>query len=154
MSMNVSPNLGYRDADAAIRFLVDAFGFELVARYDGPSPGSIAFAQLRWHEGGGIMIYSAPAGRRSVADLAVESADGYPAFSVHVDTRDPDAVHARATAAGAVIQRELQDSPVGTRGFIARDTEGLFWSFGTPLQTLVKTEEGWSPAGERARGQQ
>ncbi|NIQ57360.1 MAG: glyoxalase, partial [Gammaproteobacteria bacterium] len=56
--------------------------------------------------------------------------DGYPAFSIHVDTDDPDAVFAQAAAAGATIVREISDSPYGTRGFVARDPEGLYWSFG------------------------
>ena len=50
-----------------------------------------------------------------------------------MDTDDPDAVFARAVRAGAANVREIQDSPHGTRGFIARDPEGLYWSFGTPL---------------------
>ena len=40
----------------------------------------------------------------------------------------------------------VEDSPVGTRGFIVRDPEGLYWSFGTPLPKLVRDTQGqWRP---------
>jgi uncharacterized glyoxalase superfamily protein PhnB len=146
MTASVWPNLGYRDAPAAIRFLEEAFGFEAAAVYDGPTKGSVGHAELRWPGGGGITLHSAAAGK-SVADLCADAGeDGYPPFSIHVDTDDPDAVFARARARGAVVVRELDDSPFGTRGFIAQDPEGLYWSFGTPLPRLVRHEHGWRPA--------
>jgi uncharacterized glyoxalase superfamily protein PhnB len=62
-------------------------------------------------------------------------------FSIHVDIDDPDTVFARAVAAGALIVRELSDSRHGTGGFVAQDTEGLYWSFGTPLPRLASDGE-------------
>ena len=48
------PNLGYRDARAAIRFLVTAFGFEEVVVYDGEDGDTVGHAELRWPGGGGV----------------------------------------------------------------------------------------------------
>jgi uncharacterized glyoxalase superfamily protein PhnB len=149
MNANVFPNLGYRDARAAIRFLIEAFGFEEVAVYDGEREGSIGHADLRWPAGGAVSLHSAEPGGSTVADLAarVAAADGYPAFSVHVTTDEPDALFERAVAAGAEIVREVEDSPHGPRGFVVRDPEGLYWSFATPLPRLARDEHGqWRPA--------
>jgi uncharacterized glyoxalase superfamily protein PhnB len=62
MNANVFPNLGYRDARAAIRFLIEAFGFEEVAVYDGEREGSIGHADLRWPAGGAVSLHSAEPG--------------------------------------------------------------------------------------------
>jgi uncharacterized glyoxalase superfamily protein PhnB len=48
-----------------------------------------------------------------------------------VVTDDPDAVHRRATDAGAEIIRELSETDYGSREFALRDPEGNGWSFGT-----------------------
>jgi uncharacterized glyoxalase superfamily protein PhnB len=48
-----------------------------------------------------------------------------------VVTSDPDAVHARAVAAGAEITAALHETDYGSRDFAARDPEGNRWSFGT-----------------------
>ena len=44
---------------------------------------------------------------------------------------DPDAHFARAKAAGAVVVRELQDEPYGSRGYMVKDPEEHLWYFGT-----------------------
>jgi uncharacterized glyoxalase superfamily protein PhnB len=138
MSVHPRTNLGYREALVAIRFLEKTFGFEPVVVYDGPKEGSVAHAELRWPGGGSVTIHTAPSAKNSIAGLSewLSTQDGYPALSIHVDTDDPDALFARVVAAGATIVRDLCNSPRGTRGFIARDPEGLYWSFGTPLPRL------------------
>jgi uncharacterized glyoxalase superfamily protein PhnB len=144
--MGAWPNLGYRDAAAAVRVLVDVFGFELGAMYEIPGSEAIAFAELRWPGGGGVMLHSAQARSQAVADICRDpEAASYPPFSIHVDTDDPDALYVRVVRHGAVIVRELADSPMGTRGFVVRDPEGLYWSFGTPLPRLVRERSGWRP---------
>lgn len=131
MNANVWPNLAYKDAKAAIQFLVDALGFEAVAVYERGSKGSFAHAELRWPGGGGVMIHTTGA---------------YPPYSIHVAISDPDALFERVVAAGANVVREVEDSPVGTRGFIVSDPEGLYWSFGTRLPALKRDEGGhWRP---------
>jgi hypothetical protein len=49
--------------------------------------------------------------------------------------------------AGAAVVRPVEDSPYGTRGFVVRDLEGLYWSFGTALPKLTRDAQGrWQPA--------
>jgi uncharacterized glyoxalase superfamily protein PhnB len=123
----VWPSLRARDARALIRFLIDAFGFEEVVVYgDGDR---IDHAQLSWPPGGGIMLGSAPAAP------AAALGDDWPlkpgTFGCYVVTDEPDALFARATAAGATVLREPNDTDYGSRDFAVRDLEGNQWSFGT-----------------------
>jgi uncharacterized glyoxalase superfamily protein PhnB len=120
----VWPTLRARDARALIRFLVDAFGFEETVVYgDG---GRVDHAQLSWPLGGGIMLGSA---HEAGADDPWPLRPG--TFGAYVVTDDPDALFARAKAAGAEITAELHETDYGSRDFAARDPEGNRWSFGT-----------------------
>jgi uncharacterized glyoxalase superfamily protein PhnB len=120
----VWPTLRARDATALISFLVDAFGFEEVLVVpDGD--GGVAHAELAWPPGGGVMLGS---------ERPADADDVWPVrpggFGGYAVTDDVDGVHARAVAAGARIVRPPQDTPYGTREFIALDPEGNHWSFG------------------------
>lgn len=119
------PIIAYTDAPAAIAFLVDAFGFETSAVYRGEDETVVVHAELRWPTGGGVMVGSEGAGEPPFTRLPTGSS------AVHLVTDEPDALHARVTAAGGEIARELRDEPHGSRGFTARDPEGNLWSFGT-----------------------
>jgi uncharacterized glyoxalase superfamily protein PhnB len=144
----VFPNLGYRDARRALRFLVDVLGFQEVVVYEMGSSETIGHAELRWPDGGSVTLHSAEPERSSVTDAAqqAETLGGYPGISIHIQTSDPDALFARVVAAGAAIVRPVEDSPLGTRGFVVRDPEGLYWSFGTPLPKLARDAQGrWQP---------
>ncbi|WP_369637885.1 VOC family protein [Nocardia sp. JMUB6875] len=117
------PTLVYRDAKAAIAFLEQAFGFETRACY---TDGDIVqHAELAWPGGGAIML----GGVRE--DMALECQP--PGVgSVYIAFDDIDALYARAQAAGANITRELRDeTDYESRGFVCRDPEGVYWSFGT-----------------------
>ncbi|MFC6018482.1 VOC family protein [Plantactinospora solaniradicis] len=119
----VWPTLRARDARGLIRFLVDAFGFEEVMV---SAEGDLVHhAQLRWPPGGGIML-------GSVRD---DPEDPWPlqpgTFGGYVVTDDPDALCARAVAAGAELVQEVRDTDYGSRDFLVRDPEGNRWSFGT-----------------------
>ncbi|MCL6675096.1 VOC family protein [Streptomyces panaciradicis] len=120
----VWPTLRAHDARALIRFLVDAFGFEETVVYgDGDL---VQHAQVSWPEGGGVMLGSVREGP--------DAGDGPTPpghFSAYVVTADPDAVHARAKAAGADIITDLHVTDYGSRDFAARDPEGNRWYFGT-----------------------
>ena len=120
----VWPTLRARDARALIRFLVDAFGFEETVVYgDGDH---VDHAQLSWPPGGGVMLGST---RPEAAEDAWPLPPG--SFGAYVVTDYPDAVYARARAAGADIIAELHETDYGSRDFAARDPEGNRWSFGT-----------------------
>lgn len=122
----VWPIFSYVDARAAMTFLADAFGFAprvVHARDD--DPRIVEHAEMAWPGGGGVMVGTAgrddsPFGRRKPGNDAV-----------HLVCADPDALFARATAAGAEVVRDVADEDYGSRGFTVRDPEGNLWSFGT-----------------------
>jgi uncharacterized glyoxalase superfamily protein PhnB len=118
------PALIYADAPAAIRFLVEAFGFVETLVVPGEGGREIAHAELRWPEGGGVML-------GSTGDDNEFSQRKPGASSIYVVTDAPDALFARATAARAEVVRGLRDEDYGSRGFTVRDPEGNLWSFGT-----------------------
>jgi uncharacterized glyoxalase superfamily protein PhnB len=123
---SVYPAIRYRDANAAIDWLRNAFGFEATAVHRGDD-GSVAHAELRlgsstvmlggWREGG-WMDGSEPDPLRST-------------ISLYAVVGDPDAHHDRAVAAGAEVVRGLEDMDYGSREYSARDLDGNLWSFGT-----------------------
>ncbi len=121
----VWPCLNYRDARAAIGFLVEAFGFEEALVVPGETDDVVAHCQLRWPEGGGVMLGTAGREDSEFARLPTSCA------SVYVVTDDPHAVFARATSAGARVVREMRDEEYGSTGFSVLDPEDNIWSFGT-----------------------
>jgi len=120
----VWPTLRAHDARALIRFLVDAFGFEETAVYG--EGDRVDHAELSWPAGGGIMLGSA---RESDADDGWLLVPG--GFGAYVVTDEPDALFARATAAGAEVLTGLHETDYGSRDFAVKDPEGNRWSFGT-----------------------
>ncbi len=124
-SKTVWPCLNYRDARAAIAFLVEAFGFEEALVVPGEDDGAVAHSQLRWPEGGGVMLGTAGREDSEFARLPTSCA------SLYVVTDDPHAVFDRATAAGARVVREMRDEDYGSTGFSVLDPEDNIWSFGT-----------------------
>src|SRR5690606_29378422 len=121
----VWPCLTYADAPAAIEFLTGAFGFLATAVVPGESDGEVVHAELRWPEGGGVMLGSV---RTDDTELAkVPTGVG----SIYVVTDDPHPILASSTAAGARIVRPMEDTDYGSTGFTVADPEGNLWSFGT-----------------------
>ncbi len=122
MTNTIFPIVQYRDARAAIAFLIDAFGFTEAAVYG--EGDTVAHAQLDWPAGGAVMLSTG--GRE-------EGLEEHPVGvgSVYLVVAEPDALFERAVAAGATVSRGLRDEDYGSRGFTVRDPEGVFWSFGT-----------------------
>lgn len=120
------PTLVYTDAPAAIDFLTEAFGFEatLVVPNE-EDPSVVEHAQLRWPEGGGVMLGSADRDGNPFSRRPPGSG------SCYVVTDRPDELHDRALAAGAELFHPLRDEDYGSRGFSVTDPEGNIWSFGT-----------------------
>jgi uncharacterized glyoxalase superfamily protein PhnB len=116
----VFPTLSYDDAQAAIDFLVDAFGAERHAVYGGDD-GIIHHAELRF--GNGIVMLGSAKGEAP----ATRGRGG----GIYIAVTDPDAHCAQARAAGAEIVRDLFDTEYGSREYTARDPEGNSWYFGT-----------------------
>jgi uncharacterized glyoxalase superfamily protein PhnB len=121
----VWPALRYDDAPAAIRFLVDVLGFTEALVVDGPN-GAIAHAELRWPEGGAVMLGSTGYPADKVHDAMKPGSSTIYVVSDHVD-----AIHAKVVAAGAEITTELHDTDFGSHTFSVRDPEGNAWTIGT-----------------------
>ncbi|MDO9380732.1 MAG: VOC family protein [Nocardioidaceae bacterium] len=118
---HVYPAFQAHDPRAVIDFLV-GLGFVETAAY-ADDAGVIQHAQVDWPEGGGVM-------------LGIHKPDGpftqQPGTtSVYVVAADVEAVHARAVAVGAVIDRPLDSPSYGGQEFGLRDPEGNQWGFGS-----------------------
>ncbi|HWH11546.1 MAG TPA: VOC family protein [Solirubrobacteraceae bacterium] len=123
---NIFPALRYRDADAALAWLQEAFGFSEQAVHR-DADGTPAHVELRL--GAGLVMFGQYRDDGWLGGSAPDSLAS--TLSVYVVVEDPDAHHARAVAAGATIVRELTDESYGSREYSARDPEGNLWSFGT-----------------------
>ena len=123
------PCLRYRDAPAAIDWLCRVLGFErhLVVPDDA---GGITHAQLVLG-GGMIMLGSARDNEYGLLMKQPDEVGGAQTQSSYVVVPDPDAVHARAVAAGATIAMPIKDEDYGGRGFSCHDLEGHLWSIGS-----------------------
>lgn len=85
----------------------------------------VEHAQLRWPDGGGIMIGSSNRPGNPFSQRPTGAA------SVYIVTPDPDTLYDRVVRAGAVVFAELVEHDYGSRGFSVTDPEGNIWSFGT-----------------------
>ena len=122
---SVWPCVNYVDARAAIRFLTEAFGFIETIAVPGERDDVVVHAELRWPEGGGVMLGTANRPDSEFSQLPTSAA------SMYVVTDDPHTVFERATKAGAKVVREMRDEDYGSTGFSVADLEGNLWSFGT-----------------------
>jgi uncharacterized glyoxalase superfamily protein PhnB len=120
----VWPALRYDDAPGAVRLLVDVFGFRAALVVPGED-GDVMHAELRWPEGGGVML-----GSTKFCE-GVHAAMKPGATSVCVVSDHVDEIHAKVVAAGTAIVEELNDTDYGSHTFTARDPEGNLWTFGT-----------------------
>ncbi len=119
---SIYPVLKYSDAHAALDFLERAFGFERVAVHENDA-GKVVHAELRF--GDDFVGLSSTGAGNPVFD------QGAGQTIVYVAVDEVDALHERASAAGAEIVMEPEDQDYGSRDFTARDPEGNLWSFGT-----------------------
>ncbi|ERF82695.1 VOC family protein [Bradyrhizobium viridifuturi] len=121
----IFPTIRCRDAEAMVGWFKAAFGFTeyVVYRHD----GVIHHAELAY----GSSILMLGQSRDDDYGKLIGGMDGRRTDSIYVAVDDPDALHARAKAAGAKIEMELRDTDYGSRDFACRDPEGNLWSFGT-----------------------
>ena len=132
---SVVPMLSYEDVGKACEWLANAFGFQVVERFE--DAGRVNHAGLS-HDGTRFEIgwpgpaYESPKHHAETCAAAREwlsvpwIVDG---ALVRVD--DVDAHYERARRAGATILREPEDAPFG-RLYSAEDLEGHRWMFMTP----------------------
>jgi uncharacterized glyoxalase superfamily protein PhnB len=129
------PSVIYEDPRAAIRWLEEAFGFELAMMVEGPD-GELGHCQMRYGE---ALI---AIGRRWIEDAVSPRMLGgrfTQMVSLILDD-DIDAHFARARDAGAEILAEPEDKFYGDRSYACRDLEGHMWSFSQPVREVTIAE--------------
>jgi len=125
----IYPAVRYTDARAAIAWLERAFGCQTHVVYDAPD-GSVAHAELAL-AGNLFMLGST---RDDGYAVRTPKQVGGVTASMYValpDAAAVDALHARATAAGAQITLAPYDTDYGSHDFSALDLDGHPWTFGT-----------------------
>jgi uncharacterized glyoxalase superfamily protein PhnB len=128
MMAQVIPQLSVRDVDAYVKFLAEAFGFEVTEYWrdlDDPTHVNVEVA----YEGAVIGI------GRATADRTAPPEPSAPHIGLYVVIEDVEAHYDRARAAHAKITLDLADQPWGHRMYGAVDPEGHEWGFATPLRS-------------------
>lgn len=115
--------LRYRNASAAIEWLVHAFGFEAQRIVPGPAD-TIVHAQLTLGSGM-IMLASVTDTPFSRYMKQPDEVGGVETQSVYLVVADPDQAYRDAQAAGAEILIDIADADYGGRGFRAATRRGI-----------------------------
>jgi PhnB protein len=123
----VYPFLAVRDVDAAVDFYAQAFGAveegERVRAPDGPQVALLSISGSRV----GVATEAPGLGTPSPETV------GATTVRISLDVDDPDAVAARAVAAGAEELFPVADQPYGLRQGRVVDPFGHHWLIGRPL---------------------
>ena len=129
----VVPILVYEDVEAAIEFLVRAFGFAEHLRARGPD-GRVNHAQLRVAEGSVII------GRQG-GPFRAPHGEEVSQF-VHITVADVDAHFRHATEQDARILQPPHDMPFGERQYTAQDPGGHWRTFSQHIADVAPSEWG------------
>ncbi len=124
------PSMRYKDAHAAIDWLVRVLGFTKQAVYDGPD-GTVAHAQLVFGETGMLMLGSA--GNKSPYPERMGTPTelgGRVTSPMYLVVEDCEPVWARVKAEGVEVVQEMLTMEYGGRSFTVVDPEGYMWSVG------------------------
>jgi uncharacterized glyoxalase superfamily protein PhnB len=127
---SVIPSLRYRDALAAIDWLMRAFGFAKKAVYMGPN-NTVAHAELTF--GNGMVMLGSASNEGEYSKLMVQPDEiGLrETKGIYLVVADADAIYATAKAAGAEMVLDIRDMDYGGRAFTCRDLEGHLWNIGS-----------------------
>lgn len=130
----ITPYLCVRDAARAIEFYKKAFGATEVGRMADPE-GKVAHAELKI-AGEKIMLADEfpEMGGRSPHTLG-----GSP-VTIHLYVEDVDAVAKQAVAAGAKVQRPVEDQFYGDRAGKFEDPFGHLWYIATHKEDVSEEE--------------
>jgi uncharacterized glyoxalase superfamily protein PhnB len=120
----------YRDANAAVEFLCNAFGFDRQMVVPGPD-NTVAHAQLTFGNGMIMLGSHSNEGEYGKWVRPPQAPERFNTQGLYVVVINVDAHYARAKAAGAEILRPPTDQEYGGRDYSCRDLEGHVWSFGT-----------------------
>jgi uncharacterized glyoxalase superfamily protein PhnB len=132
------PALSYRDPQAALHWLAEAFDFEVTMAIEGPDDDPSQCHYEMGHGGHGRVMIG---GEWSDSMRSPASIDGRNTGTVHVAlTHDIDAHCERARASGARIVAEPGDQFYGDRTYRCVDPEGHQWTFAMPVRGVTRAE--------------
>lgn len=126
--------LAVNDAPAAIAFYKEAFGAVEEVRMTEPA-GRVGHAEISI---GGVRIYLAD----EHPEIGVKSPTtlGGSPVSLMLKVPDVDTTFARAVAAGATVERPVEDAFYGERSGWLIDPFGHRWSISTPIEEVSREE--------------
>jgi len=113
----LTPYLRVRDARAAVEFYEGAFGATRRGEFFLREDGRIAHAEVAIGDSVLMMADS-----NVHIDIVSPAERGGPTGSVRIEVPDADATFAAAVAAGATVERPVQDEPYGRGGVVLDDS--------------------------------
>jgi len=122
----ISPALTVRNAVAAVEFYKRAFGAAELSRLTTPSGGIVAEVAI---DGAGFLVVDESPENFNLSPQTL----GGTSVRISLLVADPDAVAARAVAAGATVLFPVADQPYGYRQGRVADPFGHHWLIGRPL---------------------
>ncbi len=124
-------SLRYRNALAAIDWLIAAFGFEKQAVFLASDNTTVMHAQLTFGNGM-VMLGSVDNGGETAKFMVQPDEIGMrETMGAYLVVSDCDAIYATAKAAGAEMILDPREMDYGGKAFTCRDLEGHLWSIGT-----------------------
>lgn len=127
MTAQLTAFICYRDPDAMVDWVAEVLGFEVVRSFrDG---GDLAHAELRR----GDAVVCIQRDDRGYDVPAVKGDCVGSGLYVVVDAAEVDAIHDRATAAGATVLIAPETTPWGNHRVELLDPQGRQWSIGSYL---------------------
>ena len=129
-TLNLISCLAYKDADAGVAWLMNAFGFKEHAIYRGEN-GRVMHAELAF--GNGMVMLGSVANASTWGERIAQPDEigGRETQCPCVIVADCAAHYARAKAAGALIVDDFEQKDYGGAGYSCRDPEGHLWWFGS-----------------------
>jgi len=127
MHSTTVPLLRYADAEAAIDWLCEAFGFAVFLKVPGENR-RIEHARLTLEAN---LVMLASIGRPSEEYFKLPNQVGGVTQGLILVVKDPKQIYTRAVAAGARIDAELAESEFGGTMFACQDIESHRWVFGS-----------------------
>ena len=127
----LSPYMTVRDGQATLEFYARAFGFETYGQLMRDDDGHVTHASMKLHEA--AIMFGPPESSNGLQPPAGGQPDS---LSLYVYVPDVDALHARATRAGATVVQAPKDQFWRDRTAVYKDPDGYHWTFATHLGGL------------------
>lgn len=125
----IIPTMRYKNAQTAIEWLCNAFGFEKHLIIQGEND-TIAHAQLTY---GNSMIMLSSENENEYGNLVrtPKKLNGNNTQTSYIVVKKIDEHYEKAVATGAKILIEIKDEEYGGRGYTCKDIEDYIWNFGS-----------------------